>query len=90
MTPITTTTAKPEHQAAMTLDQASLPVIDLAPLMEDDASAHRAVAEALVEAAEIADQNAVIAERASQLLVQLGRYDEARAWQAEAQRRRGP
>lgn len=47
-------------------------------------------AEALVLAAEAADRNAVIADRAAQLLSQLGRYEEARAWQAEAERRRGP
>ncbi len=45
-----TTEAKPDHQAAKTLDQAALPVIDLAPLFSDYPSGHRTVAEALVEA----------------------------------------
>ena len=44
------TIARPEHQAAMTLDQAALPVIDLAPLFKDDPEGHRLVAEALVDA----------------------------------------
>ena len=44
------TLARPDHEAAITVDQAALPVIDLAPLFEDDAEGHRLVAEALVEA----------------------------------------
>lgn len=43
-------TTKPDHQAAMTPDQATLPVIDLGPLFTDDPDGHRAVADALVEA----------------------------------------
>ncbi len=47
-------------------------------------------ADAMVLAAEAADRNVLIAERAASLLAGLGRYDEAKAWQAEAARRRGP
>ena len=47
-------------------------------------------AEALVRAAQTADRNAIIAERAAQVLAQLGRDDEAQFWQEQAQRRRAP
>ncbi len=41
---------RPEHQAAKTLDNAALPVIDLSPLMGKDPKGQRLVADALVEA----------------------------------------